>query len=177
MLGIRKGMAAILLLCAAQCVSAEETRVFMERLQEKESTALEAYTVDAEELINTPIVQFINWLPNTGEGWALAITGVVLGAGIEVGIAFELEYPCIGQIFKAIESTFFFGFYSVFIFFLPEEGYILYWLDELFMFFAMFGYMFQLFNVMSVDMCARGILYHPPHHASIIEYFKAQDIS
>ena len=99
MLSIRKGVAAFLLLCVVQCVSAEETKAFMERLQEKESTALEAYTVDAEELMKNPIVEWNHygyWPPHGWRDWLEAIGGIVLGMGVEIGIAFGNMYPCVG---------------------------------------------------------------------------------
>ena len=81
----------------------------------------------------------------------LFVGGFILGSGVEVGVAFGREFPCIGQIARGVESAYYLGYYTYSL--LANEDPVVYT--------AITVYMYELYGVMSLNMCAKGFLFSP----------------
>ena len=85
------------------------------------------------------------------DGWIELSVAILLSTAIEVGVIFGPNYPCIGQISKGIEEIYYFTYYTI--------TYVDYGDDVLLT--TMGIYMFEMYNTLSVNMCANGFLWNP----------------
>ena len=138
------------LICLAFLVSFVMAGIESTPLKSDEEEFVEAALQEIAN-IDDMITRFDFWDDLYGRNIGWFVGGLVLGAGVEVGVAFGSKYPCLGQISRGIESTYYISYYTVQLF---------EYLDEIF-FTSILTYAQELYNVLAVDYCSRGFLYSP----------------